>query len=755
MKKRFMLPFIGMLAFSLTACGTKGDTVPQGPQEEQGVPGQNGQDGKDGTSVLTGNGEPAASLGKDGDSYIDLDTWNYYAKENGTWVLKGNIKGSDGEDGQDGTQGDKGDKGDKGDTGEQGPAGKDGADGVDGANGKSAYELAVEKGYQGTLEEWLAALIGEAGKDGANGKSAYELAVENGYQGTLEEWLASLIGEAGEDGVNGKSAYELALENGFEGSLEEWLLSLIGEPGTDGADGSDGKSAYDLAVDSGFEGTLAEWLASLVGEKGEKGDAGEDGTSMLTGNGAPSSELGKDGDSYINLSNWDYYVKENGSWVLKGNIKGADVDVVYHTVAFDSNGGDQTYDSQTIKHGEKVAKPTDPTRFGYDFLNWSYQGEVWSFVGHSVTEDMTLTANWTETKYDLSVTSDDEDKGTVAVNGGGYYMEEITVTANPIGTNVFDGWYSEDEFVSNSNPYTFTMPTNDYSLVAHFITKEEEEARAIKYGTRPILSGDGKTITYGLYPQKNVNDSTLVSALDALTTSESNGWYLYEDEYYAKLSATPYDSSYIFDNGTTIVNGTTYWFKCEPITWKVLSDNDDEYYILSSVLLDAHRYQRYDDNFDHNSNNYENSEIRSFLNKDFYNLAFALGDSHIQTTTVDNSASTTNTSTNPFACNNTQDKVFLPSYQDYLNSSYGFSTSSGKTDTRYCRTTDWARARGAYYNNDNGSYQFNGYYWTRSPYSGYHTADYAWEVGFDGYLNYEAVSSTYFSVRPAISIDIA
>ena len=36
-----------------------------------------------------------------------------------------------------------------------------------------------------------------------DGKSAYELAVKNGYRGTLEEWLASLIGEKGEQGDKG------------------------------------------------------------------------------------------------------------------------------------------------------------------------------------------------------------------------------------------------------------------------------------------------------------------------------------------------------------------------------------------------------------------------------------------------------------------------------------------------------------------------------------------------------------------------
>ncbi|MBQ8357572.1 MAG: collagen-like protein [Clostridia bacterium] len=46
---------------------------------------------------------------------------------------------------------------------------------------------------------------GEAGKDGANGKSAYELAVENGYTGSLQDWLNSLVGAAGTNGTNGEN----------------------------------------------------------------------------------------------------------------------------------------------------------------------------------------------------------------------------------------------------------------------------------------------------------------------------------------------------------------------------------------------------------------------------------------------------------------------------------------------------------------------------------------------------------------------
>ena len=42
----------------------------------------------------------------------------------------------------------------------------------------------------------------------SDGLSAYDLAVQNGYTGDLEQWLMSLAGETGPEGKVGKSAYE-------------------------------------------------------------------------------------------------------------------------------------------------------------------------------------------------------------------------------------------------------------------------------------------------------------------------------------------------------------------------------------------------------------------------------------------------------------------------------------------------------------------------------------------------------------------
>lgn len=98
--------------------------------------------------------------------------------------------------------------------------GKDGADGKDGKDGLSAYELAVENGFTGTLAEWLAFLKGKDGENGVDGKN-------------------------GVNGSDGKSAYIIAVEHGFVGTETEWLESLRGADGKDGLPGKDGKNGVD------------------------------------------------------------------------------------------------------------------------------------------------------------------------------------------------------------------------------------------------------------------------------------------------------------------------------------------------------------------------------------------------------------------------------------------------------------------------------------------------------------------------------
>jgi hypothetical protein len=59
------------------------------------------------------------------------------------------------------------------------------------------------------------------------------------------------------------------------------------------------------------------------GTAGAAGAAGSNGASYLGGAGAPASELGSNGDTYINLTNGDIYQKAAGSWSATGaNLRG-------------------------------------------------------------------------------------------------------------------------------------------------------------------------------------------------------------------------------------------------------------------------------------------------------------------------------------------------------------------------------------------------------------------------------------------------
>ncbi|MDD3831250.1 MAG: S1C family serine protease [Clostridia bacterium] len=105
----------------------------------------------------------------------------------------------------------------------------------------------------------LGIVVGQAGVDGINGLSAYEQALQAGFDGTLQEWLASLRGENGsvDVGIRSLSINQLGQ---LVVTLENDELVNLGV-----VVGQDGKSTYQLAVDNGYNGTISEWLASLAG----------------------------------------------------------------------------------------------------------------------------------------------------------------------------------------------------------------------------------------------------------------------------------------------------------------------------------------------------------------------------------------------------------------------------------------------------------------------------------------------------------
>lgn len=248
--------------------------------------------------------------------------------------------------------------------------------GEDGVDGKSAYELWLDQGNTGTIQDFLTSLEGD------DGLSAYEIALINGFVGTEVQWLQSLIGQ------QGLSAYQIWLQQGNVGSVQDFLDSLIGEDGytpiknIDYFDGANGDSAYQIWLDLGNVGTPQDFINSLQGDDGQAGSVvtigtnnnwfidnvdtgvkavgedgldgytpikgidyfdgtdgytpqkgidyfdgtdGKDGNGWFGGSSNPASSLGQIGDWYVNNTTWDVFEKTtSGVWTLRGNIKGGD-----------------------------------------------------------------------------------------------------------------------------------------------------------------------------------------------------------------------------------------------------------------------------------------------------------------------------------------------------------------------------------------------------------------------------------------------
>ena len=256
---------------------------------------------------------------------------------------------------------------------------------------------------------------------------------------------------------------------------------------------------------------------------------------------------------------------------------------------------------------------------------------------------------------------------------------------------------------------------------------------------------DGKVIEFGSYPQTEVKDSSLIAALNAQGgTWQSYGYYSgtgefadgqmtakdymrYKDVTYSgsKYRAVTFDSyrPYLTDeissasNTFQIMNGYTtgnvYWFKYEPLQWRVLDASTG--LLMCCTLIDSQPYNNYllkygDDGHGdtaywgdagkaYYASNYKYSSIRKWLNDDFYNTAFTSSQkSDILTSTLSNKGSETllgNSGYEEFDAPSTSDKIFLLSYDEVTNSGYGFATSWNTHDTaRQLKGSDYAKCQG-------------------------------------------------------------
>lgn len=169
----------------------------------------------------------------------------------------------------------------------------------------------------------------------------------------------------------------------------------------------------------------------------------------------------------------------------------------------------------------------------------------------------------------------------------------------------------------------------------------------------------------------------------------------------------------------------------EAIEWQVLEVKGDKVLIISKNTLDAKAY--------HSSwvdITWEKCTLRTWLNKDFLNVAFSAAEqAGIETTTVDNSKAQGYSGYSTNGGNNTQDKIFLLSYAEAWKY-FGSDSARVSTPTKYAKA------------NEGSSY--SDMWWLRSP--GF-LQNYAALVRSGGSHNYNHVNDTR-GVRPALWVNL-
>ncbi len=115
-------------------------------------------------------------------------------------------------------------------------------------------------------------------------------------------------------------------------------------------------------------------------------------------------------------------------------------------VRFESNGGSYINSTEMVC-GNSLVKPADPTKEGFDFQGWVYDGVPFDFANDTVEQDMILVAKWSAKADTEIVRVRFDTQGGTAIEGfdiakGKTLNAPITPTK---AGYVFDGWYLGDE----------------------------------------------------------------------------------------------------------------------------------------------------------------------------------------------------------------------------------------------------------------------------------------------------------------------
>jgi hypothetical protein len=511
--------------------------------------------------------------------------------------------------------------------------------GAQGIQGLSAYQVAVQHGFEGTEDEWLISLKGEKGETGPKGDKG-----DTGEKGaTGERGPQGLQGERGLQGPKGDTGSGLNIKGELDSesqlpqegvSGDAWLISgnlyvYVGENGNveSNPKWSNVGSIQGPAGPQGPVGPKGE-----QGEPGPKGEPGADGTPGAQGPKGDPGEKGEKGDPGSDAS----VTKQNVEAVLTGDITSHN-----HDSRYISKSNTSTYTPTTDYHPatkkyvddsvaavdvtEQISGKADKTYVdskldtkvdkvsGKQLSTNDYTNEdKTKLAGIAAGAEVNVNADWNAESGDAQIlnkptiiTEEQVDqkintaigsvykvKGSVAnyealpkdnVTIGDVYNLEDT-GANYVATSTTPDWDKLSETVDLNGYLTKTDAASTYQPKGNYLTSVPEE-----YVTETELTAKGYATTTQVNTKLDSSAYTATDVLSKVKTVDGVGSGLDADlldgkhgnEYALKTDIS--DEVYISEG--TQPDG-------EQEIWVDLSDNTFDELVVTEAPKDGKQYAR-------------------------------------------------------------------------------------------------------------------------------------------------------------------
>lgn len=243
----------------------------------------------------------------------------------------------------------------------------------------------------------------------------------------------------------------------------------------------------------------------------------------------------------------------------KQNIKieeGLTIDVKYnldeHTLTFETNGG-SAINSVTVRHGNAVARPADPTKDKYTFIGWYADPEFTEEYDFATVleADKTIYA-----KFELTSTP----IGDIYVRYDVLHIKQL-----PDGT--YDLANAEVEHLSAKKDTTVTAVIKDYRAT-HHVNVNRTLSKLTGTAIQPYMGVDGKpvytilsvyydldfhTLTFDTMGGSKIAPETVRHGLTVAKPKDPvNGGYIFDGWYTDKTYRTPYNFATPLTQDTTI-----------------------------------------------------------------------------------------------------------------------------------------------------------------------------------------------------------